>query len=469
MNDGYVLYTTSSTTDDVTTYTYTYYKSTEWINYSGDYTVPNSQYLTRFFFVAESSSGGGAAGNFLDKVSFSQDIDYTIDYWVWDDETQTYVLQSDDTESGTVEPYTIVTASNISDTSKQYSSLALVGSVTGTSSGGEDPESFDTQTTRRIRVRASATHLSLYFKDTGASIIKELSGIPESRLSEVAEETYDVSFYYYNTADGEASGEEITLYANNGLNYNTTGYLDLDKGTYKIKETSYPVSLLNGDYIWVDVTVLIDSEEAEADSDGYYTFTLDDGSATAVIYFTNVYEPAVRLKKTDSTSGSTLSGAEFVMYKTDSGTTYYFVSYNDDGSSNWSADETVLTTDENGEINFGLLEDGEYYIEEITAPSGYNPLPEGSVLTFVVKDGAVAVESVILKDGSGTQLDMTDILLDSSDGTYQIVNLKNDPSVKLPSTGGAGKLTYLSAGVMLLFGMACLMIINSRRRKERSD
>ncbi|MCD8215244.1 MAG: hypothetical protein LUC97_06365 [Clostridiales bacterium] len=469
-DDGYVLYTTSSTTDDVTTYTYTYYKSTEWVNYSGDYTVPDSQYLTRFFFVAESATGGSSAGNFLDKVTFSQDIDYTIDYWVWDDETQTYVLQSDDTESGTVEPYTIVTASNISDTSKQYSSLALVGSVTGTSSGGENPESFDTQTTRRIRVRASATHLSLYFKDTGASIIKELNGIPESRLSEVAEETYDVSFYYYNTADGEASGEEITLYANNGLNYNTTGYLDLDKGTYKIKETSYPVSLLNGDYIWVNVNVLVDGEAAEADSDGYYKFTLDDGSATAVIYFTNVYEPAVRLKKTDSTTGSTLSGAEFVMYKTDSGTNYYFMSYNDDGSSNWSADKTVLTTDENGEINFGLLEVGEYYIEEITAPSGYNPLPEGSVLTFVVEDGAVDEKSVILKDGNGTQLEgMTDILLDSSDGTYQIVNLKNDPGVELPSTGGAGKLKYLSAGVMLLFGMACLMIINSRRRKERSD
>lgn len=52
---------------------------TTWGKYTGTYTVPKGQYLTRFFFLSEEYTGGGYAGNptlgnFLDNVWFSQEL-----------------------------------------------------------------------------------------------------------------------------------------------------------------------------------------------------------------------------------------------------------------------------------------------------------------------------------------------------------------------------------------------------------
>lgn len=52
---------------------------TTWGKYTGTYTVPEGQYLTRFFFLSEEYTGGGLAGNptlgnFLDNVWFSQEL-----------------------------------------------------------------------------------------------------------------------------------------------------------------------------------------------------------------------------------------------------------------------------------------------------------------------------------------------------------------------------------------------------------
>ena len=51
----------------------------EWGKYSGTYTVPEGQYLTRYFFLSEEYRGSGLAGNptlgnFLDNVWFSQEL-----------------------------------------------------------------------------------------------------------------------------------------------------------------------------------------------------------------------------------------------------------------------------------------------------------------------------------------------------------------------------------------------------------
>lgn len=52
---------------------------TTWGKYTGTYTVPEGQYLTRFFFLSEEYKGGGYAGNptlgnFLDNVWFSHEL-----------------------------------------------------------------------------------------------------------------------------------------------------------------------------------------------------------------------------------------------------------------------------------------------------------------------------------------------------------------------------------------------------------
>ena len=73
---------------------------TTWGKYTGTYTVPEGQYLTRFFFLSEEYTGGGLAGNptlgnFLDNVWFSQELPdpssndgtITIQKTVWGDLT----------------------------------------------------------------------------------------------------------------------------------------------------------------------------------------------------------------------------------------------------------------------------------------------------------------------------------------------------------------------------------------------
>ncbi len=48
---------------------------TTWGTYSGEYTVPNRQYLTSFFFISEWYEGNGVTmGNFLDDVWFAQEL-----------------------------------------------------------------------------------------------------------------------------------------------------------------------------------------------------------------------------------------------------------------------------------------------------------------------------------------------------------------------------------------------------------
>lgn len=45
-----------------------------WNYHTGVYTVPEGQYVTRFYFVAVGASAGAADGNLLDNISFSKDV-----------------------------------------------------------------------------------------------------------------------------------------------------------------------------------------------------------------------------------------------------------------------------------------------------------------------------------------------------------------------------------------------------------
>lgn len=46
----------------------------DWKTYSGEYQVPDGQYLTRFFFVAVSAAGGATQGNLIDNVWFGTEL-----------------------------------------------------------------------------------------------------------------------------------------------------------------------------------------------------------------------------------------------------------------------------------------------------------------------------------------------------------------------------------------------------------
>lgn len=109
----------------------------------------------------------------------------------------------------------------------------------------------------------------------------------------------------------------------------------LDVGTYYFKEVEAPVGYIT------DTTP--QSFDVKYGDDGVMTVTM-----------TNEQQKAVRLVKTDATSGATLADATFSLF------------YKDD-----TLVQQGLKTDGNGEIYVDQLNPGEYYFRETSAPGGY--------------------------------------------------------------------------------------------------
>lgn len=260
----------------------------EWTHYYGNYTVPDEQYLTRFFFVAGETeyqrtynSSDYTVGNLIDYATCSQDITYYIQYWVGDS-TNGYTLMK--TETGAEYPYTIVSATYLDDYLKTY---GLVGSITGTASGGSSPTTFDSTTSGTLKLTGDTMYLSLYLSTTGLTVAKKIDGISDAdALAELANLTVT---FYVNQANANATSETITVTlgsTGDGSTYTDT----LDPATYTIYESGFTDSFSYGGttYTWSSATVTVNGEVVTADSDGKYTFTLTSGSSTTVI-FTNNY------------------------------------------------------------------------------------------------------------------------------------------------------------------------------------
>lgn len=176
---------------------------------------------------------------------------------------------------------------------------------------------------------------------------------------------------------------------------------------------------------------------------------------TSTVSYTNTYPSNLTIHKVDSIQKAGLSGAEFVLYKMEDGKKLYY--FHEEGSSvdpSWGSvntekplEEYKLTTDDDGLINIYNIEDGTYYLEEVTAPSGYYRLE--SEITFTVKDGK-------LQGNFGS----TGITI-SENGF--MLTVPNRTGYELPATGGRGTLRYALCGIILMAGS--LMCIFYRRRK----
>ncbi len=136
---------------------------TDWQHHSGDYEVPDDQYVTRFFFVAKSGTGDATMGNLLDLVEFSQTVSYNIDYYLWDRDAgeEDYSLCGELGESGSkITPYTHIKPHRLDGLIAGGYSLA--GSVTGTATGGTAEIPFDETTHDYLLAAPGSNYLSLY-------------------------------------------------------------------------------------------------------------------------------------------------------------------------------------------------------------------------------------------------------------------------------------------------------------------
>lgn len=281
------------------------------------------------------------------------------------------------------------------------------------------------------------------------------------------------------------SGEDATAgYTGNGFEF----AMDLTNAAWK-------------DYLGKTITIeyvaeITDDAVERGVETNTVTLTFSDNPADAtstetVTKIINLYTLNVDIVKVDEDSTDTkLKGARFVLYQgSGSSREYYKFADNKvtwvklpagmaDVSAALEADSsfcTVGTTDDNGKIEekfVGLDVNngtdavpgtvGTYYLEEITAPLGYN-LP----------DQAFKVEFTKTQDGEGTNpvkytfsAKVDDVAVEVSDDLTATATLTNSAGIILPGTGGIGTDIFYVAGAVLLVGAVVLLITRRRMRSE---
>ena len=197
-----------------------------------------------------------------------------------------------------------------------------------------------------------------------------------------------------------------------------------------------------------------------------------------------VFTYKVKSTKVDGASkqgdsyNKTLPGAVFSLYDTDpdvvdfSGSPISLVAIKDTGDNvigyrKAKADETTgtvtqITTPATGEFVFYGLDAGTYYIDEVTAPSGYNKLEKAIKVDIVAKHAEVDDGSVTL-DLSASKYDS-----ETAIGAGKAIegNIENNKGASLPSTGGIGTTIFYVVGGVLVVGAGVTLITKKRMTKD---
>ena len=138
-----------------------------------------------------------------------------------------------------------------------------------------------------------------------------------------------------------------------------------------------------------------------------------------------------------------LPGAEFRLYKTVGGETYY-AQFDANGLlTGWTTDATAsgvtMTSNSTKALVLNGLDAGTYYLEETKAPDGYNKLTDPVTVT-ITEDGKVN---------------------ETANGT---VYVSNNAGATLPSTGGMGNTLFYVIGSGLM--VAAVVLLATKKRLE---
>lgn len=206
------------------------------------------------------------------------------------------------------------------------------------------------------------------------------------------------------------------------------------------------------------------------------TFHYGMTNNTTEVRVANGYEPIVRLRKADSADEDTVLGnAVFRIFKYEGNTKKYLMTDNENQNESWEVEgttgrtiKTYTTSDTDGDnkgiVSLGKLTIGNttttYYIEEVTAPDGYNKLTKPVAVT-VDTEGVVKLEN---SNTDGVDVDNS-VATISWDSPYYTVKIDNKAGYALPETGGIGTKLFYTLGASLLALAAVFYVLKRRRRR----
>ena len=127
-----------------------------------------------------------------------------------------------------------------------------------------------------------------------------------------------------------------------------------------------------------------------------------------------------------------------------------------------------VTTNKDGIALFaGIRRDTTYYLRETQAPSNY--MTAGPWILEVGSDNATLYPATENPDGTLVQSGEpgTPLTATGTDPKVLPVTLRDISwGYELPDTGGTGATSYTVGGLTLIFGVATLLYIHCKRRKE---
>ena len=222
-----------------------------------------------------------------------------------------------------------------------------------------------------------------------------------------------------------------------------------------------------------------------------WTSDTTDGPDEPSTTTTTVY--ALGLEKIDADTGAHLAGAVFEVYRNEECTVPVYVIPTDvkgvyildDLNTNVSGEfrdtsrgkyaayleaylganyattqKNVVTSEANGKLVILGLEAGNYYLKETVAPNGYNKLATTTVVTV----GQTNHGFFVIADPNGNVVDAQTATGDQVKHTYTVTStiVENSKGVELPSTGGEGTFWLITIGTLLAIGFAVFLITHKK-------
>ncbi len=174
-----------------------------------------------------------------------------------------------------------------------------------------------------------------------------------------------------------------------------------------------------------------------------------------------VFTYKIEATKVDGGTNKGLKGVTFRIYKMSDDKKLY-AQVAEGKLKDWittANDNCVLTSGEDGKFSLAGLDDGTYFIEEITPLPGYNSIdPVEIQVNGKTNNG---------QTGNGATSELTDVTFTVGGETADAITIVNNAGTTLPSTGGMGTTVFYVVGGGLMAVAVVLLVTKKRMENKR--